>query len=229
MNRIWQKLWGIISDIKLWKDLDFCLASPLLLSLPLSPSLCFCLSFSVSTYHPTCLLSDPLLRGSQLPCCDLPYGEARKCVQPLSTWYQQRPREWAWKQILPEPGFEMTTALADSLTQSLEGPWARGSQLDHPWVPDPKKLWGYKCLLLQPTRFWGNLFCSIDNKYKAFFIYVGYRLFVIYMYYKYLPPLLALLLIIDSFDKGKFLIFHVFPFIMFFFYDECWCVLFKKI
>lgn len=116
----------------------------------------------------------------------------------------------------------------DSLMQSLEGPWARGSQLHHPWIPDPKKLWGNKCLLFQPTRFWGNLFCSIDNKYKAFFIYVGYRLFVIYMYYKYLPPLLALLLIIDSFDKGKFLIFHVFPFIMFFFYDECRCVLFKK-
>lgn len=43
----------------------------------------------------------------------------------------------------------------------------------------------------------------------------------IYMYCKYLLLLLAFLFIIGLFDERKFLIFHVFLFILLLFYDEC--------
>lgn len=108
--------------------------------------------------------------GSQLPCCELSYGEIQKIRnwgkpparnwrhQSSSPWgneaYQQS-REWAWVCQLPQLSFRYDSSLGWRPESCLVRPWARGTQISWAWTPDLHKLWDSKCLL--EAKFWRNL------------------------------------------------------------------------
>lgn len=94
--------------------------------------------------------------GRQLPCYELPHGEAHMA------------RGWGWlwpkasEEVNPANTYISELGSRSSSNRALRRdyssgwqfdgnlvrPWGRGTQLSHSWIPDTQKLWDNKYVLL---------------------------------------------------------------------------------
>lgn len=127
-NRIRQKWWDVISEIRLQKDCGFSLACT-----PWGKSAAM---LKAGQWSSPCSMARNW--GRLRPAAREEWG-----LQSHSSWRPeacQQAREWAWKWILPKQSFEMTTARAGTLTAALRDP--EPEALRQPsQTPDPQKLW----------------------------------------------------------------------------------------
>ena len=135
-----QELPDVTLDIRSLKDGNVCLAGSLFLfvSLSLSLFLSFFISLSLPTPNsPSLFLSMSLLGGSRLLCCELPYGEARGCVQAPDGHMSESGNRLSSVGPWDDP------VVADSFTAVPWETWARGTQLSRVWTRNPQKLWDH--------------------------------------------------------------------------------------
>lgn len=140
-NKIQERWWDVTSKNRIGyrKTVDFILG---ILSYTLT-------LMKVNCYVVSCPMERPTWQGCEGGLQPITSKKLRPSVQqPTKNWNMQTNTWVSWEGILPQPSLQMRTQpWPTAWLQPHEKHWAR-TQLSHPWIPDPERLWENKYLLL---------------------------------------------------------------------------------